>query len=50
MSEGMSQLEAYRHLLDVAESIIQSVDIDKQIVAKYDALKRGIKSKIKIYK
>ena len=48
MVEGVTELEAYKHLLEVAENILQSVDIDKGIILKYDALKKGIKAKIRV--
>lgn len=46
----MNELDAYKHLLEVAENIMQSVDIEREILNKYDTLKKGIKAKIKYHK
>lgn len=50
ISEELSEAEAYRHLLEVAENIIESMDPDREIMAKYEALKKAVRSKIKYEK
>ena len=44
--EEYSELEAYKHLLSVAENIINSLQTDPNIVDKYNKLKSALMNKI----
>lgn len=50
IGEELTEAEAYKHLLEVAENIIESMDPDREIMAKYEALKKAVKSKIRFEK
>ena len=44
--EEYTEVEAYKHLLEITENIIQSLNTQKDIINKYEALKYSILSKI----
>lgn len=46
MIEEYSELEAYRHLLSVAENIINSLQTDPNILNKYHQLKTALLHKV----
>lgn len=44
--EEYSEAEAYKHLLSIAENILNSVQTDSNILDKYHKLKAAVLSKI----
>ena len=44
--EEYTEVEAYKHLLEITENIIVSLNTQQEIVSKYETLKKSILNKI----